>query len=172
MRIWFFLLFFGIIGQRILEICIAKQNEKWITERGGYEVGKEHYKWIVTIHALLFSGIALEWVFWDIQPPRFWRYFFLLFLILQVVRAWCLRSLGRFWNTRIFILPGQVVRSGIYKYIRHPNYIVVILETFLIPFLFGAYLTAFVLPIVNALFLVNVRIPMEEEALRKETSYD
>lgn len=109
MRIWFFILFFGIIGQRVFELFVAKQNAQWITEKGGYEVGQEHYKWIIAIHVALFSGIALEWLFWDIEPPRFWRYFFLLFLALQVLRAWCLQSLGRFWNTRIYILPGKVV---------------------------------------------------------------
>lgn len=171
MRAWFFILFFAIIIQRIFELFIAKRNAAWMKERGGYEVGEEHYKWIIRIHFLLFCAIAFEWLCWDIEPPRFWRPIFMIFIVLQVMRAWCIESLGRFWNTRIFILPGKVVRRGIYKYLRHPNYLVVSCEMFVIPALFGAYLTAFVLPVVNALFLIFVRIPVEENALRKETPY-
>ena len=112
MSIWFFILFFFMIAQRIFELFVAKKNADWIKARGGYEVGKDHYIWMVSLHILFFCSIAFEWLEWDIEPPRFWRSIFIVFILLQLLRAWCIHSLGRFWNTRVFILPGKVVRRG------------------------------------------------------------
>jgi methyltransferase len=89
----------------------------------------------------------------------------LVFLLFQVWRYWCILSLGRFWNTRIIILPGAgLVRAGPYRLLKHPNYVVVLLEIFVYPALFGCWITALIFGLSNILVLTK-RIRQEETAL-------
>ncbi len=63
-----------------------------------------------------------------------------LFAILQGCRLWVLMSLGRYWTTRIITLPAApLVRRGPYRYLRHPNYLVVAAEIAVLPLAFGAW---------------------------------
>ena len=95
----------------------------------------------------------------------FRSFLFSLFIVLQTLRIWCIVSLGRFWNTKIIVLPRvALIKKGPYKYVDHPNYIIVGMELFVIPLLFGAYVTTFVFPILH-LILLKIRIPKETEAL-------
>lgn len=161
------ILFVLIIIQRLFELQIAKRNEKWMKEEGGVETGKKHYKWFVLIHSLFFLSILMEATMRDNSLLPFNYLLFALFLLTQAARIWCILSLGKFWNTKIIVLPGStLVKKGPYKYVKHPNYIIVGIELFIIPLLFGAYITAVVFPILHIL-LLRIRIPYEEKALNK-----
>src|SRR5699024_9036603 len=86
-------------------------------------------------------------------------------ILTQLERVRCIYSFGRFWYTKIMTLHGtNLIKKGPYEYMIHPNYVVVGIELFIIPFMFGAYLTAFIFPFVHVL-LLRIRIPQEEEAL-------
>jgi methyltransferase len=169
---WFSLIFALVILQRLIELIIAKRNAAYIRSLGGYEVGAEHYCYIVAVHVLFFISLLTE-VLWrgnTTTPPALLP--FALFLIAQGLRVWCLSSLGRFWNTRIFVLPNsQPVVRGPYRFLRHPNYVVVALELLTLPLCFGAPLTAIVFTLLNAMVL-RERIRVEEKALRDVTSYE
>ncbi len=81
------------------------------------------------------------------------------------MRVWCIVSLGKFWNTKIIVLPKVVmIKKGPYKYMKHPNYLIVFVELFTIPAMFGAYITAILFPILH-LLLLTIRIPAEDRAL-------
>ncbi|GIO28414.1 isoprenylcysteine carboxyl methyltransferase family protein [Ornithinibacillus bavariensis] len=166
MQIWMWILILLIIGQRIIELVIAKNNEKWMKARGGIEAGSEHYKWFIYLHLLFFISLFLETIAkLDNQEISFNYIYFLVFFAAQLARIWCISSLGRFWNTKIIVLPRvSLIRKGPYKYVKHPNYIIVAVELFVIPMLFGAYITAIVFPILHIL-LLRIRIPAEEKAL-------
>ncbi len=152
-------------------MIIANRNAKWVKSQGGYEAGKDHYKYIVLLHSLFFISLLIEisitnkgFVLWSIIP-------LIAFLLAQVGRVWALSSLGRFWNTRIMILPGaKVVAKGPYKYLRHPNYAVVVTELACLPLIFQAYWTALIFTLLNA-FILSVRIRVEEKALDEATNY-
>lgn len=160
-----FLLF--IIVQRLIELFIARRNETWMKLRGAIEVGKGHYKFIVLIHCLFFVSLILEITYFQKEVANNWIYLFIIFLCLQGLRFWSLFSLGRFWNTKIIILPNnELISKGPYKYVRHPNYIVVTLELLIIPLMFDAIITACLFTILNAIAL-SIRIPIEEKALMK-----
>ncbi|GAE27539.1 alkylpyrone O-methyltransferase [Halalkalibacter wakoensis JCM 9140] len=160
-----------VIVQRLVEVKIANRNANWIKSQGGYEVGKEHYKYIVALHALFFVSLLIEvsvidrsFVLWSIVP-------LIVFFLAQLGRIWALSSLGRFWNTRIMVLPGaKVVAKGPYRYLRHPNYAIVVTELACLPLIFQAYWTAIVFTIANA-FILSVRIKVEEQALEHATNY-
>ena len=165
-------LFFGfvtaIIVQRLLELRIAKRNEKWALAHGAKEYSPAHYPLIVALHICWILGIALEGFLRGAQPGTFWPLWLGIFLLAQIGRYWAISSLGGYWNTRILILPGgSRVKHGPYKYFRHPNYIVVMLELLSGPLIFGATGTAVIASILNAALLLGVRIPAEERALEQ-----
>lgn len=166
------LLWLGLGVQRLVELWLAKRNAEWIKKQGGYEVGREHYPLIVLIHLLFFIGIAIESFYLDKKPPVWWPIPFTLFVLVQIFRIWCIRSLGRYWNTRIWIVPGHEVKSsGPYRYLRHPNYLIVVAEFLFVPMIFGATVTLGIISLLNAWVLWTVRIPAEENALNQEGNY-
>lgn len=161
------ILFIFIVTQRFIELYISRRNERWLKEKGAIEIGREHYKWFIVMHSLFFVSIIMEVILRDVSGIQLNYVLFALFLLTQAARIWCIHSLGVFWNTKIIVLPGApLVKKGPYKYVKHPNYIIVGIELFIIPLLFGAYITAVVFPILHLLML-RVRIPCEEKALSK-----
>jgi methyltransferase len=162
--LWMWIFIVIIIGQRLVELVIARNNEKWMKARGGIEAGSDHYKWFIYLHSLFFISVFLENQL-QTQEISFNYLYFLLFFAAQLARVWCIYSLGRFWNTKIIVLPRvALIKKGPYKFVKHPNYIIVAVELFVIPMLFGAYMTAIVFPILHIL-LLRIRIPAEERAL-------
>lgn len=166
---WFFaVVFIFVIVQRLAEMLYAKSNEKRMKQQGAIESGAAHYKWIVLLHVLFFIALLVEVLFFDVMETGIWWLFLAIFIVAQILRVWALASLGQFWNTKILVLPGaEKVKKGPYRWIPHPNYIVVALEIFSLPLIFGAWRTALVFTIANALLLLLVRIPAEEKALQQ-----
>lgn len=155
-------LFLFIVLQRLIELLVAKRNEKQMRERGAYEVGAEHYPWMILLHVGFLCGLFIE-VELGSTPNAI---LLAIFCCLQLARIWCIHSLGLFWNTKILILPGaQLVAKGPYAYVRHPNYVIVCLEILVLPLMFEAYVTAILFTLLNAAMLA-VRILVEERALR------
>ncbi|WP_445326888.1 isoprenylcysteine carboxyl methyltransferase family protein [Solibacillus sp. FSL W7-1464] len=166
----FYIVLAFVIIQRLVELVVAKRNEKLMLAKGAYEVGASHYPFMILLHTSFFVSLFIEVVYFSGQftPHYIWL---VLFLMLQLLRVWCLVSLGPFWNTKIIILPGaNVVAKGPYSFIRHPNYLVVCLEIAVLPLMFQAYFTAICFTILNFIIL-SIRIPMEEKALKEGTDY-
>jgi methyltransferase len=173
MSVWFILLWWFVVVQRLAELVISKRNSEWMEKQGGYEVGKEHYPLIVFIHLLFFVGIWAETLLLRAKPPTWAWVPFLIFVGTQILRYWCIRSLGVYWNTKIWVVPGHQPRVvGPYRYMRHPNYVVVTIELLVFPVIFGAYLTATIVTFMHTLTLLLIRIPLEEHALREVTTYE
>ncbi len=154
----------GLILQRLLELRTARANERWARAQGATEYGAGHYWTFFVLHpawllCLLLEGRASrQQVNWPML---------LLFLLLQPLRYWVMRSLGRYWNTRILIVPGgERVGAGPFRFLKHPNYTVVALELASGPLAVGAWRTALAFSVLNAALLLGVRIPAEEAALR------
>ena len=168
----FYIILSIVIVQRLLELVIAKRNEKNMRAQGAYEVGASHYPLMILLHVSFFISLLVEVTTFNLTPSPLFLVFLILFLCVQGLRVWCLTSLGSFWNTKIIILPGaNVVTKGPYKYLRHPNYLVVSMEIALLPLMFEAYFTAICFTILNAIML-SIRIPTEERALKEATNYE
>lgn len=168
-----FFLFVGfIIVQRLVELTIAKRNERWIVDQGGIEYGQGHYPAMVLIHSAFFVAYIAEVITLGKSLSVYWPFLLILFLLTQGMRVWALTSLGKFWNTKIIILPGAVVvKKGPYKIIKHPNYLIVALELIIIPLMFNAFITLAIFMVLN-LVILSIRIPAEEKALRELTQYE
>lgn len=166
-----FAIFFAfIVTQRMVELGIARRNEQWILSQGAMEYGKEHYKYMVSMHIAFLASFLLEVVIFDRTLSPFWPGILTLFFLTQFLRIWAIQSLGKYWNTKVLILPdASIVKTGPYKFLRHPNYTIVVLEIILIPLMFNAYFTAIVFTVLNA-WMLSVRIPLEERALSEMTT--
>ncbi len=146
---------------RILELIYARHNTRRLLASGALEVGRGHYPVIVALHVAWFIAM-LATIPAGTPPQWFWLG---LFVVLQAGRVWVLLTLGRFWTTRIVTLPGApLVHAGPYRFIRHPNYLIVELEIIALPLAFGAPLLALALGLANAAVLWW-RIRIENEAL-------
>jgi methyltransferase len=83
----------------------------------------------------------------------------------QVLRWWCVTTLGRRWNTRVIVLPdAPLVRQGPYRWLHHPNYVAVVAEGIALPLVHTAWLTAVAFTLANAM-LLRVRLRVENSAL-------
>lgn len=160
-----------VITQRLVELLIARENAKWIIKQGGYEVGASHYPIMVLMHSTFFIFLIAEVKVFNHHLSPVWILFLSLFLLAQAGRFWCLFSLGKFWNTKIMILPNaKVVNKGPYQLMRHPNYLIVTVELLALPLIFNAFATAIIFTLLN-IWMLSIRIPMEEKALREVTNY-
>lgn len=167
----FTIVFLIVILQRLIELIVAKNNESWMRSKGAYEVGASHYPYMVAMHVAFFIALLVEVDIFSRPVSPLWSVLLTLFIIAQCLRLWCLSSLGKFWNTKIIILPNaNVVAKGPYRFLRHPNYVIVTAEILILPLLFSAYFTAIVFTLLN-IWMLSVRIPLEEKALKDATDY-
>lgn len=155
-----------VLAQRLVELRLARRNEAWARSRGALEHGRAHYPLFIVLHAGWIAGLTLEALALGPALAPGWPWFLGAYLIAQAGRAWAIASLGPYWNTRILVVPGHpLVRSGPYRFLRHPNYLVVAIELAAGPLVFGAWRTALIASLLNAALLLLVRIPAEEHAL-------
>lgn len=151
-----------VIAQRVIELAIARRNERRARAAGAVEVGREHYWLFFVLHPAWLVG----WLFEGWGHPVSWGAL-AAYAGLQGLRAWILASLGDAWNTRILVIPGAPrVTRGPYRFMAHPNYVLVALELVMTPLVFGAWRTALLATLANAIVMA-IRIPAEERALRE-----
>ncbi len=147
---------------RLGELWLARRNTQVLLSKGAAEVAPGHYPAIVALHSLWLGSL---WTFGVGQPvDAFWLS---IFLILQVARVWVLTTLGTRWTTRIIVMPGErLVARGPYRYVNHPNYIVVIGEIAVLPLCLGLPWVAVVFTVLNAAVL-TIRVSAENAGLEK-----
>ena len=147
--------------QRLVEVVYAERNTRALRARGAVEVGRAHYPLIVVLHAAWLTAIVL------MLPPDATIHWIPLaiFVLLQIARVWVIATLGPYWTTRIITLEGApLVRKGPYRFVRHPNYLVVAGEIAMLPLAFGEITVAIVFTVLNAAMLAW-RIRQEDQAL-------
>ncbi|MGZ5938852.1 MAG: isoprenylcysteine carboxyl methyltransferase family protein [Rhizomicrobium sp.] len=150
-----------VVLQRLIEIVYAERNTRALLARGAVEVGRAHYPLIVLLHASWLAAI----VFFLPENATIHWLPLMLFVLLQLCRVWVIATLGPYWTTRIITLPGApLVRAGPYRFVRHPNYLVVAGEIAMLPLAFGEVDVAIAFTILNAAMLAW-RIRQEDAAL-------
>ena len=152
--------------ERVAELVVSTRNAAWSMARGGRESGQGHYPVMVVLHTGFLAAMLVEaWVRRpEVSPALAWS-MLVLVVAAQALRWWCIASLGRRWNTRVIVVPGLApVTRGPYRFLRHPNYVAVVVEGFALPLVHGAWITALVFTLANAVLLA-VRIRVEDAAL-------
>ncbi len=154
-----------VAAQRLLELALARRNEREARAKGAVERGRKHYVFIVALHSLWLVSTLVEGILRGPVLPFYWPAPLALFLLAQPLRYWAIFSLGESWNTKILVVPGaKPIRRGPYRYLNHPNYVAVVLEILAFPLIFGAWTTALVFTVLNAALLF-VRTREENRAL-------
>ena len=153
-------------AERLVEMAVSQSNLAWAYARGGQEHGRGHYPAMVALHVALLVGCVAEvWAFDRPFLPALGWTMVAVVLATQALRWWCISTLGRRWNTRIVVIPGlPLVDRGPYRWLRHPNYVAVVVEGIALPMVHTAWITAVTFTVLNAV-LLRVRIRAEEDAL-------
>jgi len=159
--------FLALLGlERLVEVLLSLHNARQARAAGALEAGQGHYPVMVAFHSAFLVSCGAEVL---LAPRTFpgalgWAALGVA-VAAQGLRYWAVASLGVRWNTRVLVWPGvPPVTSGPYRFLRHPNYLAVVLEMLAVPLVFGAWVTAVVFSLGN-LLLLRVRIRSEEEAL-------
>ncbi len=149
--------------QRLAELGYARRNARRLLAAGGVEHGAGHYPLFVALHG---AWLVAPFVLVPAEAPADWGLLG-LYGLLQLGRLWVIASLGRRWTTRVIVVPGApLVTRGPYRFLRHPNYLVVALEIPVLPLAFGAWQIALGFGLAN-LALLAQRIRVEERALAR-----
>lgn len=167
-QVWFTLLVALVGVERLAEMVVARRNAAWSFARGGIETGRGHWPVMVVLHIGLLVGAVVE--VWVADRPFIpWLGWPMLALVVaaQLLRWWCITTLGPQWNARVIVVPGAPrVTSGPYRWMRHPNYVAVVVEGFALPLVGTAWVTALVFTVLNA-GVLTMRLRAENEALSR-----
>jgi len=149
-----------VTAERLAELWWARRNTRALLARGAVEQAAGHYPLIVALHALWLAGLWLLGWAQPVQPG-----WLAVFLVLQAGRAWVLLTLGQRWTTRILVVPGEtLVSRGPYRFVSHPNYVVVVGEIAVLPLCLGLPWYALAFSIAHAVVLA-IRLRAEQAAL-------
>lgn len=157
-------------GERIVELVVSKRNAALALSRGGREYGQRHFPWMVALHTGLLLACIAEVVLAGrpFIPALGWP-MLAIALLCQVGRYSVIHSLGAQWNTRVIVIAGaaRVRARGLYRFMPHPNYVIVAVEGVALPLVHTAWVTAIAFTVLNAVLLLGFRIPTEDRALKE-----
>jgi methyltransferase len=166
--IWYAVLILATGAERVAELVISRRNATAAFAKGGVEYGFRHFPFMVVLHTGLLVACFIEALYRPFLP---WLGFpaLAVTLLCQAGRYWCIWALGPQWNTRVIIVPGagRIALRGPYRFLSHPNYVIVAVEGIALPLVHTAWITAIVFTVLNAILLLRFRIPIENGALRQ-----
>jgi methyltransferase len=157
-----FALLLFVTLQRLAELAHARRNTNRLRAEGAVEIGANHYPLLVLLHA---AWLASLWLWLVTGHAAFDASAAFAYLVVQFFRGWVMASLGRYWTTRILVpREAPLVQRGPYRFLKHPNYVVVAAEIVLLPLALGAWQIAILFALLNAI-VVTLRIQVEETSL-------
>ena len=154
-----------LVLERGYELALSARHDRRLRAAGAIEHGRSHFPLLVALHALWPLALVAEVAWRHARPDPGWPAWLALFVAAQALRAASIAALGERWTTRVLVVPGaDLVRRGPYRFMRHPNYLAVIVELAAAPLMFGAWRTALAATVVNLVALA-IRVRVEERAL-------
>lgn len=154
-----------VIIQRISELYISYKNTKILLSEGFLEFYPGHYPLIVAMHTTWLAAL----IFSVNEKAEINELLLFFYVALQFARYYIIGTLGKYWTTRIIRNPEKpLINNGIYKYIKHPNYLVVAFEIYLLPLVFDLWMQSLLFGTLN-LFVLALRIYYENKVLLLST---
>jgi len=151
--------------QRVSELVISARHARRLIAAGAIEHGRAHFPLLVALHALWPPALVAEVLVGQARPGPAWPVWLALFAGAQALRLASMAALGDRWTARVLVLPGApLVHRGPYRWLRHPNYLAVVVELVAAPMILGAWRTALGASLVN-LIALGLRVRVEERAL-------
>jgi methyltransferase len=162
----FYVLLACIAAERVAELAVSQRHAAASLRGGGVESGQGHFPVMVALHAALLAGCLAEPLIAHRQfIPALGYPMIAVVIAANALRWWCIAALGACWSARVIVVPGRpLVRTGPYRWLRHPNYAAVIIEGAALPLAGSAWITAAAFTVANAA-LLTVRIRCEVRAL-------
>lgn len=165
--VWPLVLIGLTIAQRVIELALSARHRRRVHALGAVEYGRGHFPLMVAVHTLFPILLLFEIARYHTQAGPAWPLWLAVWVSAQALRYAAIRALGDRWNVRVVVVPGMApVNSGIYRWLRHPNYLAVVMELVAAPMMFGAWRTALVVSALNAVAL-TLRIRCENDALQR-----
>lgn len=157
----------GVIAiERVAELVVSQQHASELLRRGGIEYGQRHFPVMVALHLALLVGCVVEPIVLHRDFIPVLSYSMIAVVVAaNVLRWWCITTLGTRWSARVIVLPGlPLVNTGPYRWFSHPNYVAVVVEGAALPLAGSAWITAVTFTVANAA-LLTVRLRCETRAL-------
>jgi methyltransferase len=157
---------------RLAELALSRRNIARLLKRGAVEAGASLYPWMVAVHGgVLAACVAEVWLLGRLPIPALASIMLGLLAAASAIRWWVISTLGDRWSTRVVFVPGEPpITRGPFRWLRHPNYLAVILEFLALPLVHTAWVTAVVFSIANGVVLA-FRVRSEETALADSSDY-
>lgn len=156
----------------LVEVRISARNSSRLLQKGAKEIAPQILPLMTVLYILMFLGSFLEYLFAARAISFLWTIGFGgLFLLAKALKFWAVSTLGPHWTMKVLILPeNEVITTGPYRWIRHPNYLAVLMEIAGTVLLGKCYIT-FVTVFLSFLLVLFYRIRAEEDALLRYTNY-
>jgi len=161
-----------VAAGRLIELQISRRNQRALHARGVEKIPEPHFRWMVVVHTAVLAGAALEVTLLH-RPllPALAISMVTLFVLANLLRWWVIRTLAVHWNVEVMASPRVgVVTSGPYRWVRHPNYVAVVVEMFALPMMHTAWITALLGSSAN-LEILRRRIRVEDGVLMTDPAY-
>ena len=153
------------LGLMLVELAVSRANERVFRQRGAVDAPDEVYPTMRWAYPAAFVVMALEGMLIAPAPGAVTWLGLAAFVAAKALKAWAVVSLRRCWTYRVLVLPGMpLVRTGPYRFLRHPNYVAVLGELVGMAMLTSARITGPLLTLFFA-WLLRQRIADEERAL-------
>ena len=168
----YFALLFAVGLGRLVEIQLSARNQRRLAAQGAAKVREPHFPWMVLLHAGVLISAALE-VLLLRRPliPALALPMGVLFVLANALRWWVIATLAVHWNVQVMDSTQLgIVAHGPYRWIRHPNYVSVIVELIALPLIHTAWLTAVWASACN-LWVLRRRLEVEERILSADPTY-
>lgn len=168
----FALLLAFLAAQRLAELVYSKRNLTRYSDRAADAERPRDFALMVALHVGLIVCPALE-VLWKGEgaaPVLMWTAIG-AFVLAQLIRYWAIAALGKAWNQRAVVDPqNPIVTTGPYRFVRHPNYLAILLEFVSVPAAGAAWISLVALNLLHVPIIVR-RIAAEERLLVELPGY-
>ena len=158
--------------EMLVEVGISAKNSAQLAKQGAIEIGPKLLPVMAAFYGLMYAGSFLEYSYFPKTLSVVWATSFLsVYILAKVLKFWAVWALGASWTMKVLIIPGsRVAIGGPYRWIKHPNYVAVMMELAATPLLGKSYVT-FAVAFTGFLVVLYYRIRLEEEALTQHTDY-
>jgi len=157
---------------RLAELGISRRNQRQLEKQGVRKIPESHFRWMVLLHGGVIVCAGAEVLFLH-RPliPALAIPMAALFLLSNLLRWWVIRTLAGHWNVEVMESSRVgVVSSGPYRWVRHPNYVAVVIEIFSLPMIHTAWITA-IAGTLGDLEILRRRIRVEDGFLLSNPAY-
>ena len=158
--------------ERLVEVAISRHNQKKMRQQGAQKIREPHFPWLVLFHAVILIAAGAEVLFLH-RPliPALAIAMAVLFILSNLLRYWVIHLLADLWNIQIMDSSRiGIVTSGPYRWVRHPNYVGVVLEVFSLPMIHTAWITA-IAGTLGYFEILRRRLKIEDSVLMANPAY-